>query len=477
MIINKKLFRIVAFGVCIVLTAYMILTLVITSSYSVLSADDFSIGIIDKNTRGIQYLVAACDEVKHFYLNWQGTYSQIFIQSLLTPINHYGLAQLRWVMVFNSGCFFISLLFFIFNVIKIHKYKMDAIMMVVITSVVFSICGYETYPEIFFWFSGTTGYSIPFSMLMIGTVLYLKLDDVKQQKNKTIVAIILGFIAMGGSLTVAGTGCYFALIVLLYEMCCNRNVSKKKLLVFLCWLIGALVNALAPGNFVRHSSIDNTGIHIGKAITNSILITQDRWSTLLGYNFLLVLLVITVCGFVSSPRNKVSKKKALFSLMGLGTPFVTSFPLALGTETIVAPNRAAWVIDLVIILSSCYAAFLIGVYISNIIDKRRGFIIAIAVVLAFVICKYDGYGLSDFKTLELTTLGRQNVFKAHYNAHVRFYEWCMSQPGEDIVVTPEHCPYGIDNVFNLYLSNDPNSWVNKCVADYCGVKSIMTDYD
>lgn len=45
-----------------------------------------------------------------------------------------------------------------------------------------------------------------------------------------------------------------------------------------------------------------------------------------------------------------------------------------------------------------------------------------------------------------------------------------------MIIIPEHCPYGIDNVYNLYLSTDANDWVNKSVAKYCGVKSITAAY-
>ena len=91
-------------AICIILLGWMIMTMVKASSYSVLVADDFSHG----NTVGVfhtsfwNYLVASFQYAVKEYLEWQGTYFSMFIQALLSPINNYGMRQLRCVMAVNS---------------------------------------------------------------------------------------------------------------------------------------------------------------------------------------------------------------------------------------------------------------------------------------------------------------------------------------------------------------------------------------
>jgi hypothetical protein len=73
-------------------------------------------------------------------------------------------------------------------------------------------------------------------------------------------------------------------------------------------------------------------------------------------------------------------------------------------------------------------------------------------------------------------LHKEGVFEDHFYAHVHFYDWLRTKKGEDVLVTAEHCPYGIDNVHNLNMSADPDHWVNKLIARYCGLNSVAADW-
>lgn len=474
--------------VCIVLTFFMIIVLVWTSSYSVLVADDFAVldVIYGKQLNILQLLKAALTHSLDIYMNWQGTYFGSFLITAVNPIAYHGLQSLRWIMVVNSVLFFAALLILLTCVLKelkvLHNQSRNTIAAILIALVVFSICGYETYPEIFFWFTGAMMYSIPFSALLIGFALYIRLDDAKKSSIKALMASILGFLGCGGVLVISGTGCYIALLLLVYQWLKIKKLPKRKLFVFIVWLIGSILNVIAPGNFKRHSYIDDTGLHLIDAITNSLLMICGRYKTLFGYNFLLLLIIVILCGIVFGithvDKVSVGMREILFSLFGLLTPIVASFPLALGTNSVSIPNRCAFIIDIGIIFSSYLFTFLIGEFVGSVLGYRlRVFVIVILLAGGIISCKYDGYSLRNFKTIELCNLHKDRVFENHYMAHVRFYDWVSTQKEEDVVVTPEHCPYGIDNVHNLYMSIDPNDWVNKLIARYCGVKSIYTDYD
>ena len=263
-----------------------------------------------------------------------------------------------------------------------------------------------------------------------------------------------------------------------FEYFTKKKVSKHKLIVFCSLLLGALINALAPGNFKRHSSIEGVNSNIIVALKNSFYLTFSRWQALCSYNFLLLVIIIFLCGIFCHRLIHKNPMLLSFSLLGLLTPVVSSFPYALGTNNQVPANRCAFIIDICIILSSFFFIFCLGNFISTATDyKFTKHILIVAIILAFFYCKYDGYGLSDFKTYELTKSHSEHIFRDHYNAHVEFYDWLRSQKGQDVIVKPEHCPYGIDNVHDLILRNDPNNWVNKLISRYCGVKSVASDYD
>ncbi len=470
----------VLFFICLALCAYMVFTLVWISSYSVLVADDFSHGLEVGafNEPFFPYLLASVRFVKATYFGCSGAYFTMFLQALLSPINHFGLSQLRIVMAVNSCFFFISLFVFFHAVMKKYGIKDRTVIMFLITLVVFPICGYQTYPEVFFWFSGATGYGFPMSMLLLALACIIEINE--DNKNAYFwLAIIFGVCAVGGNLTVSGAGCYVALLIILYKVVRGRKFPQNLFCVFITWFIGALVNALAPGQFNRHDMIDDSGLHIGTAICNSFIMVKSRWLDLLGYNFLLLLMLVFICGIViGKERDTFDTTSLIFSFAGLLTPIVTAFPLALGTSKAGIPNRCAFVVDVDIIISSMNLMLILGFIIYRVLTAQmRTVVITVLAMAMLIYCKYDGYGLSDFKTYELNCQQAYGVYSEHYYNHVEFYKWVKEQRGQDVVVTPEHCPYGIDNVHNLYLFNDPNEWVNDCVAQYCGVNSIRTDYD
>ncbi|WP_027216049.1 DUF6056 family protein [Butyrivibrio fibrisolvens] len=473
----KNILNYIIVGICLLLTIYMIGVLVWSSSFSVFEGDDFGVisFVSSTNSSAWTCFKAGFVSVAHFYTEWQGTYLSAFLVTAINPIAQHGLGQLRLVMAINSLLFFCTLIFFILNALKKMNLKFSAVTAIIITSIVFSICGYETYPEIFFWFTGATGYSFPLSFLLISLGVYIRLSDSdKKIRISTIVAAVCGVLGMGGALVISGMGCFVALLVLLYELI-DKRISKNKLVVFISMLIGALINALAPGNFVRQANTDGAKLSIFGAIVKAFVFTIDRWQVLLGYNFLLLLIIVFLCGLVV--RNKDSKInfiKVGFSLLGLLTPIVSAFPYALGTGGEGIADRCAFVFDLGIILSSFFCCFLFGNIVAMVTEYRfNKYIIVVVLIISVIYCKYDGYGVYDCKTYELTKMNISGDLYNHYRAHVNFYEWLRTQEGEDVAITPEHCPYGIDNVHNLFISTDPDNWVNRAISRYYGVKSIV----
>lgn len=480
---KEKAKQIVCYGFmigCIVAIIFMIGILIYTTSFSVFVEDDFSVIniIAGQNYSVLSYLGAAIADAIRIYNAWQGTYFGSFLITAINPIPFGGLTQLRWTMAFNCLFFFASLLLLLVNVLQKMKLNSKVVSLAIITCIVFSMCGYETYPEIFFWFTGAMMYSVPFSFMLLGIDQFIRLSNTKRNLLVAFSASVLGLAGMGGALVIAGTGCYVILLHLLFDWFVKKEVNKYKIIVFLVWVFGALINAIAPGNFVRRAYTYDPELHLMNAIKNSFIVTYYRWHTLLGYNYLLIILIVFVCAIATSRISTIDHKVTLFSFWGLFTPVVAAFPFALGTDATIPPNRCAFIFDVVIILSSVLFTFCFtNLVLGDETNRVKRFIILTSLVAMLFCCKFDHYEISDFKTFELTQLHRDGVFESHYHAHERFYDWLRTQTGEDVIVDPAHCPYGIDNVHNLILSVDPNHWVNKLISRYCGVNSIKTDYD
>ena len=202
--------------ICLASVLYMVLTLVWTTSYSVFVEDDFTIidMIEGMDHNVLSYLRLAGKNIAETYMGWQGTYLGCFLYVILNPVGQAGLVQERWVMSLNSSLFFISLLLFLVVSLKKLGLKLEAVSAVIISVIVFSLCGYQTYPEIFFWFTGAVVYSFPMSILLITLSIFLLDSD---NIATTSISSVLGIISMGGALLISGAGCYTALLVLVYE--------------------------------------------------------------------------------------------------------------------------------------------------------------------------------------------------------------------------------------------------------------------
>lgn len=82
---------------------FMVYVIAASAGYTVLVGDDFTHGVRVGafHVPFFQYFVASLQYMKEIYLDWQGTYFAMFIQALLSPINNFGLPQLKAVMILN----------------------------------------------------------------------------------------------------------------------------------------------------------------------------------------------------------------------------------------------------------------------------------------------------------------------------------------------------------------------------------------
>lgn len=151
----------VIWGIMAILT---VIPIIVASEYSVYSADDFShssgVGVFGGNMW--ELFVASLRYTKRMYLVWQGTYTSMFLQAFLSPLNGFGYMQLRAVMVFNAVLFIISLKVLISAICK-SLYIDVGRLWIFFSICVMGIFAFTSWQEIFYWFSGAVSYSFPMS--------------------------------------------------------------------------------------------------------------------------------------------------------------------------------------------------------------------------------------------------------------------------------------------------------------------------
>lgn len=314
---------------CASMALLMAIPVVVTSGYSFYHADDFShanaVGVFGENI--VILLIASLKYAKEMYFSWQGTYTSMFLQAFLSPLNGFGNIQLCIVMVFNAVLFIVSLFVFIRAVCRELNIGNRNVWIAFCLCMI-GIFGFESWTEVFYWFSGAVSYSFPMSFCLLGIAVTLQAKSFRGG----VIGAVLMFLASGGTLEVAGMGCFVLLGICIVKKVL-KSVEIKDWIVFGIAFVGALINTVAPGNYVRHERIDSSGLHLGRAVITTVLEVVHRLEELL-FNtpFILIILIALVLGWYIGKSNKVKDMKIVLwvILVNAILPFVTCFPVCLG---------------------------------------------------------------------------------------------------------------------------------------------------
>lgn len=466
--------------VCVLVIAFSIATIAKAASYSVLIEDDYwhgyDVGAFHVNFW--DYIAASLNYSKHMYLDWQGTYFSMFLQALLSPVNNYGMTQLRIVMVFNAVNLFVSLIGFVWVMLSNLVKKERIIKLVICACIVFSVTSYKAFEEIFYWFSGAASYSFPLSLLFYSLIAVNLCHSTQNKKAKYIywsLAIILGTFAMGGSLIIAATGCCLMLLACVYELLVSKKVTWMKWSVFAVYVLGALVNTVAPGNFIRQKTSDGEGLHILASIKNSLLLYESHFHWIFSKtNFSIILLIIIICGMIL--YGKMEIKYIEYTLVSLGAvfiPLVGIFPVVLGYNVPWMPNRCEFVVVTLIVLIFVNLAFVAGWWMIKIVsESNRKLMVVISVLLIFVTSSVNNYSIHDYTTIRICEELVDGTIPDYYGKYVNMLQRFKDAEEVDLRLDQSEIPEAIDNFYCFDLSDNPDNRTNQAIAYIYGLNSI-----
>lgn len=450
--------------------------------YTVLDADDFSIAnsMRPYGDSAWEYLQACFRYIKRTYLIWQGTYSSMFVQTVIHPLNEFGLVQLRVVMVLNALLYFLSLLFLVFIIFNIFIKDNYHIKLFFCACVVFMIMNSRAYPEVFFWFCGAAAYSFPIICLFSSLGFFI-LGNTKNKGTAlyAVLASLFGVGSQGGSLAITGTGCYIILVLCFLFWLRSKKFSVTNLAVASIYMIGALVNVIAPGNFVRHTNFEE-GIHPITAIVQTISHCFGEMK-LIAINelFCAIFLMLILCGAVLYAKKQSDIKiYTVISLLLLITPMATIFPVMLGYgENADIPNRVLFIVDTVVVMVFSNLAVVAG-YWAAMFMKVKGIkpvwlMCPLAALLIIFLLRV--FIVSDVRdTVMVKTL--RNLYhgriQEYYAECVEIYEYIAESNEPDVVL--EDFPERVEDFGAFQLYTDPDEWVNTCVANYYNKNSVRT---
>lgn len=455
------------------IAALVLIPIVIASAYTFFHADDFShanaVGVFGGNI--IELFVVSLKFSKRMYLVWQGTYTSMFLQAFLSPLNGFGLAQLRIVMVFNTLLFIISLVVIIDSVCKCCNIQGNDKLLIFVLAAI-GIFGFSSWTEVFYWFSGAVSYSFPLSFCLLGIAIALKSRSVKG----CVVASVFMFLASGGTLAVAGTGCFILLSICIIKAMANQ-LKRTDCIVFGVAVTGALMNALAPGNYVRHSMIDNSGLHLKLAVGSAIFEVLYTIEELL-YNtpFLLIIIVAVMIGVRISRDSKQTNQKSLFMiiLLSIITPFVTCFPVCLAySGRDYFPNRCKFIEIVVVVIALLVIAIDVGHIFNEWFESwnKKEIIAALAFIVILIPNINSAWKLSQLVPFQMWDAIVKDTYKEYFNEVRNIYQQIEDDTNEDVFIYEK--PEDIPDFPVVDMSEDMSSWINQAIAVYYKKQSVQ----
>lgn len=283
------------------------------------------------------------------------------------------------------------------------------------------------------------------------------------------------FMASGGTLEVAGTGCFILLGICIVKKIANI-VEYRDYLFFATAVIGALINTIAPGNYIRQSMIDSTGIHIHLAFLGAICETIKTTEVLLcDTPFSLFLLFVFLIGIKTGGRGGGNEKcLALVLLLSIVEPVVTCFPVILGYSGSSFPNRCKFVETVIIVIMLVLIAVIAGDLLGGRIKERfftKEMYILLVVPLFVMPSINDGWRLTESVPYKMWEQMADDSYKK-YNLQVRdIFNTVANDSNPDVFIYK--LPEDIPGFSRINISEDMSDWVNTAIASYYGRKSVQ----
>lgn len=273
----------------------------------------------------------------------------------------------------------------------------------------------------------------------------------------------------------AALECFLLLTVIASNWLRNRTFDKS-IVVFLVAFIGSVVNAMAPGNFARHSEMD-TEIRLVNSIGSSFVRINYVISQEIQFGILLLVIIVSfLIGYFISSSNKIEiRLPGVITICGYIGVAIVDFPVILGYSDTYMPERCIFIERIAILIFVMVSTFGWGAWLKqkNIFRVSVEFLIVIGIVCVVTMSKYIDYR----EIMEITPykicahMANGDYEKA--NDTFSFVIDRIKESEEDVIVWIEpKCEDFWTNIKDVGLREDNNFWINKAVADYYGKRSI-----
>ena len=227
-----------------------------------LMADDFSYiaanRSIQEQNPTLSYLHVELWSALNNYLHWQGTWFANILMYLLFGLERYGLAAFQILCFVIDLLFLLSLLFAVREVVQlfhIHESDKRFWWLFLIAAIIWAGFNTVSPAEELYWIDVVMIYTATMACGFAGIGFYLRfLRTGRRKVTLMVLAGLLGMLGCGGPLIGVAFFCAVYLLIAFVRWHDAHKLFSKDTFPFYLTLLGGLINALAPGNFIRHEA-------------------------------------------------------------------------------------------------------------------------------------------------------------------------------------------------------------------------------
>ena len=261
-----------------------LIPIIMISSYTFARADDYSFGyrarLALENTGSLlEVIKAATTVVAEKYMEWQGTYSSIFLMALQPAVfdeKLYRIVPMFFIIIITLASYF-----FMKNILVDFLQADKTMSRTCIFAYIFLVIQCVPVKQsAYFWYNGALHYIMAHCLLLCMLVFLLRIAQGKNTKWNYIGAV-LSAIYIGGSNYVSVIGTLLIYLTIFFVLMITKSWEKHKGIVGIgvIYLIAAAINVLAPGNFKKMGISQGYGIvkAFVFAFTESLKYMLDEW--------------------------------------------------------------------------------------------------------------------------------------------------------------------------------------------------------
>ena len=254
-------------------------------------------------------------------------------------------------------------------------------------------------------------------------------------------------------------------------------MKRTDCIVFGIAVAGALMNALAPGNYVRHSMIDNSGLHLKLAVGSAIFeVLYTIEELLFNTPFLLIMIIAVMAGVKISRDSKQTNQKSLFMiiLLSIITPFVTCFPVCLAySGRGYFPNRCEFIEMTVVVIALLVIAIAVGHLFNQWFESwnKKEMVVALVLILIFMPNINPAWKLTQLVPFQMWELISEDAYKKYYSEVNEIYDFIAHDSNEDVFIYEE--PQAVLHFPSIDISEDMSDGMTKAIALYYGKQSVQ----